>query len=558
MNEKALRKAVMPTLVVTLIFFINYWLFGMENTIIGPFLTLSFLKFQEMEDYRGCMLRSFGIYSVMAAASFVALLHPLLCLLVNGAALFWIGYFLIDEYHPLNYFPAGMALIFFQISPVSGVQVLKRILALAVSFLAVFLCLWAMRRVRGKKQTAVSLLAGQGLEACEQMMDALRRGGPQKAEELRRELCRVNRKISLKLYEANRSSLKKELEENVFCSYVTCFQMMSCLANQVLEGPEGKGALPSETKAGRNGAATEEDDELRFAQMEALQKEFKERYQKEEKRLEGNRQENQTKEWKGLEGDAWKGRRVMKDRLHFRENPMDLRSFRLRFALRQVLVMTPCLLFGMLSPWENSYWLAISVFFMMVPVYESTAKRVIQRIKGSIFGIVVCLVAFSVFRGFWARVFLMTVANFFIYYSESYTAMVACITCSALALNFGTDSYILMLGMRLLYTLLGAGIAVFANVWVFRIRAFRQCQYVMELLDGLKKQMEEASGRGWEGQQKEMNQMMVKSYLLASRMQEFNDMAKEADRQPQVDEFIKQHMMFMAKASLSSGQICSG
>ena len=153
MDKNSLKKAVLPASVVTAVFFLNYFCFGRENAIIGPFLTLSFLKFKDMEDYRGCMLRTLGVYCIMAAAAWAALLHPILTVVWNGLALFWIGYFLIDEYNPLNYFPAGMALIFFQNSPVSLGRLPLRLLALAVSFFLIFIFLgcksWPKEKVPG-------------------------------------------------------------------------------------------------------------------------------------------------------------------------------------------------------------------------------------------------------------------------------------------------------------------------------------------------------------------------------------------------------------------------
>ena len=498
---KTIKKAIMPTILVTLIFFLNYYVFGMENTIIGPFLTLSFLKFRNMEDYLGCMLRSFGIYAVMAMAAWLALLHPVLNVLCNGAALFWIGYFLIDEYNPLNYFPSGMALIFFQISPVPGRLLPLRILALFVSFFLVFLFL-EFSRLLTKPQRMVERLAKEGLGLGEEMLDALETGDYEKADSLRLELCRINREISLKIYESNRSSLKKVLVENGCCDYIACFQMMNYLATVILEQDVGEGKVQLE-------------------QLGRLLSEFKEADPK------------------------------PRPHLYFRENPLDIRSFRLRFALRQVIVMTPCLLYGCLCPWKNGYWLAISVFFMMIPVYESTFLRVSQRILGSLVGIAVCLVVYTVFPGFWARVALMTIANFFIYCSGNYASMVACITCSALAMKLGTDTDLLVLGQRFFYTLAGAVIAVAANLWVFRIRAWRQCQYVMELLNDLKGKMQQAAELIEETKRrKELDQMLVKSYLLSSRMQEFNDMAN-VHRRDDVDSFLKEHMLFTSRLILS-------
>lgn len=43
-----MRSAIAPTIVATIIFFITYFFFGMENTMIGPFATLSFLRYRNM------------------------------------------------------------------------------------------------------------------------------------------------------------------------------------------------------------------------------------------------------------------------------------------------------------------------------------------------------------------------------------------------------------------------------------------------------------------------------------------------------------------------------
>lgn len=112
-EKKMLQGAVAPTIVATLIFLITYFFFGMENTMIGPFATLSFLRCRNMCNHYECLIRNFSVYMIMAVLSFLAVLNLPLCIIVNAIALFWIACLLIDEYNPNNYFPAGMALIFF-------------------------------------------------------------------------------------------------------------------------------------------------------------------------------------------------------------------------------------------------------------------------------------------------------------------------------------------------------------------------------------------------------------------------------------------------------------
>ena len=57
-QKKMLQGAVAPTIVATLIFFITYFFFGMENTMIGPFATLSFLRCRNMCNHYECLILS--------------------------------------------------------------------------------------------------------------------------------------------------------------------------------------------------------------------------------------------------------------------------------------------------------------------------------------------------------------------------------------------------------------------------------------------------------------------------------------------------------------------
>ena len=122
-------------------------------------------------------------------------------------------------------------------------------------------------------------------------------------------------------------------------------------------------------------------------------------------------------------------------RLNFRIRKPDIRNLRFRFALRQVIVLTPCLVLAYLWQTNNIYWLVISVFFMMIPFTEYTMQRVRQRVFGTMAGIVLSFILFTVFPDFTSRVVIMTAANFLIYAADGYGPTVAFITCSALALQ---------------------------------------------------------------------------------------------------------------------------
>lgn len=129
-------------------------------------------------------------------------------------------------------------------------------------------------------------------------------------------------------------------------------------------------------------------------------------------------------------------------RLNFRIRKPDIRNLRFRFALRQVFVLTPCLVLAYLWQTDNIYWLVISVFFMMIPFTEYTMQRVRQRVFGTMAGIVLSFILFTIFPDFTSRVVIMTVANFLIYAADGYGPTVAFITCSASHCSPSTATYL--------------------------------------------------------------------------------------------------------------------
>lgn len=199
---------------------------------------------------------------------------------------------------------------------------------------------------------------------------------------------------------------------------------------------------------------------------------------------------------------------------------------RLRFALRQVIILTPCLVISYLWQSNNIYWLVISVFFMMIPFTEHTVQRVRQRIFGTMAGILLCFVFFTLFPDFASRVVIMTVANFMIYAADGYGPMVAFITCSALALQSIDSSVPIVLLQRLVYTLTGAGIALLANKYIFPVRIRKQMQYLFELLKSIRTKLTEVDAHTTPGEdmrRHQIDQLIIKSYLLSTRAENLQD-----------------------------------
>lgn len=214
-----------------------------------------------------------------------------------------------------------------------------------------------------------------------------------------------------------------------------------------------------------------------------------------------------------------------------------------------MITLTPCLLYAYISDAQNVYWLVISVFFMMIPYSEHTVQRVKQRVAGTIGGIVLCFVLFSVFQSFPARVVIMTIANFFIYGANGYTPTVVYITCSALALQTLNDTISIVLLQRLIYTLVGAGIALFANRFIFSIHSKKQMYYMKELLRKICGELAELTrsmSPGSEERRRQIDQRIIKSYLLSKRLETLHNTLPPQERDMDYISFEKEHMTFLA------------
>ncbi len=498
--KNLIEKALAPTIVVTLIFFLNYYFFGMDNTMIAPFATLSFLRFRNISNHYECMLKTFCIYIVMTLLAYFALMSLPLCIAVNAVALFWLAYWLIDEYNPTNYFPAGMALIFFQIAPArTPALLLTRIEALCASFLIIFAFIIILSLRKSAKNPLYDYIR-DGLANCRQQLAAFEIHDNTKLEILHQELCVVNKLISDEIYSYNRASIRLAAKVNWYCRYVALFQVINFFTLGYLKDKD-------------------------LEEMKQLLERFCSQFEN------------------GAPSPDYK-------RLNFRNNKPDIQAFRFRFALRLTLIVTPCLVFGFVTDFENRYWLVISVFFMMIPVYENTRQRVRQRFFGTCIGIVICFFLFSIFRQFPGRVALMTLANFMIYGSSGYGAAVVYITCSALAIQTIQAAVGTILLERLLYTGLGALIALAANKLIFPIRTRKEMFILIRRLDDIRDQMKALTVEKYPDDNErryQKDQLLIKSYLLMKRLQTYHDSLPEEEQMD--DTFLdyeKKHFAFLS------------
>lgn len=518
------RNIISPTIVATLILIVTIWLFGLENSMIGPFATISYMRVINMKNHYECMIKHFIRYGITAVAAYLAVMNLPLCIIINAAALFVMTFYLIDEYHPENHLPIGMALIFFQISQIhTPMELLKRECALAAAFVIIFAFVLIIT-LHDRRKDRFSKIIDKGFVHAERLIAASRQADEEKIRSIHLDLRKTNRMLSEEIYAYNRATFKRKGSISFYCRFVILFQVINYLTRNYKE----KGNVD------------------RAEQMLSDYKKLLTEYQP--------------------ESDYWM--------LNLRSDRLNYKDFQFRYALRMVIAMTPCMVFGYLTDIPNAYWLAFSLFYMLTPSSDDTMRSVYRRTAGTLAGILMSLVLFLIFPDITMRIIITAVLNLFIYSAKNYIFSVAYITCATLAMqtvDLNTGGAMLRC---VIFTVAGALIAVFVNRFVFPVHTSVQISLILEYLKKIRKTLKQISNHafmsgeeslqiqkeyllsdGWqhdEIQRRHLtDQLCIRSYLMTARLQELDESRPEDKRMVYFD-IEKEHMNFMASLLLDS------
>ena len=427
--RKCVKQALPPTIIVTGIFFLNYFCFGPENASIGPVAALLFNKYRNRNGRYECLIMDFLVCEVLAAAAFAACLNLPMSILVNAVVFFWIACVYINDYSPANHFPIGIAYIFFLISPAGDVAALGvRAAALVVSF-SILLLFLVIYTHAFSDYPAHRKAIEEGFENCRQQLSRNEKD-PAGREELQEDLNKISVRCCREIWEFNRSVIRPRNKANFYCRFIVFFIVFSYLMDN-------------------------SDNDADYEHAKKLYEKY----------------------WDDFQN--MKPRAIYK-RLHFRLEPLGIHNFRVRFALREAIVLVICIAFARISGLENVYWMVLCAFFLITPYSDLSTDKVKRRVIGTIVGVALCQIAFPLLPGFTGRAVLMTIANFFSYFGGGYDLAVICITCAVTALSEINGFVSRMLLERLIYNLLGSLIAVFANKFIFPIHTVNNLNYASE------------------------------------------------------------------------------
>jgi uncharacterized membrane protein YccC len=163
--------------------------------------------------------------------------------------------------------------------------------------------------------------------------------------------------------------------------------------------------------------------------------------------------------------------------LHF-QSPAFKHALRVAIACLVGFAVSKVLAYG-----QHSYWILLTIAFILKPAFSLTKTRNVERIWGTVaggaLGVLFLLLVKNTTAQFWVMVLLMTGA--FTFLRTRYVVMVICTTAYILILfQFLNIPFITVVGERIFDTVLGCAIAFSAGYFLFPDWEAQQLKKYME------------------------------------------------------------------------------
>lgn len=145
------------------------------------------------------------------------------------------------------------------------------------------------------------------------------------------------------------------------------------------------------------------------------------------------------------------------------KNNISKDSLKFTFALRAAIVTSVGVFIVGLFDLEYGKWMIFSLSAIVQPYLESSKTKGKDRVVGTVVGLIIFVVLFSIFKDSSARTFIILATGYISNYQTRYRNQMVCTTVSALGGASLVTNVSQLSFERLIFVLLGTGIAVLAN-----------------------------------------------------------------------------------------------
>ncbi|HAT4156921.1 Inner membrane protein YccS [Clostridium perfringens] len=515
---KTLKKALPPTILSMVLLLVNLKFFGLSNIIIAIYMTLTFIRMRTYLIIENNIFKPLFIQLAIGVLASVASMGGLLEVLINFFGIIILVYLLTDEYNPDSYFPYLMAFVLLQMFPVKFDQISNRLLGIFVSYIIVYLALMIVSP-KGEDNKIQELIKS-GFENIHSQFKNLYYDDIDKVKSEQIELFDICRELNRFVYSGGR---RKYYQIMIAFQHINNIIHDLKSSKEIIE--ENKKEFKRFYKLFKYLENNFKDYKLCAERLEEFEKEFK-FHNKNLTFYTSLVLRYLSESIEHLNYHRFNLRKF----LNFKNNKdyfqvyskynLKLNEFKLRFAIRMSVIVTLAFFVIRRFSLPKGYWLPMTVFILALPFYEDSKARVYARFRGTILGVIVAFLLFSVFKGQEMHFVIILVTTFFMYAFKDYATMSIYVTCYALAITTISMSDGEAVILRLLYTGIAAIVVLFANKFILPNKNHVELINMVKKLIDLDKVMitkaREALEKDFD--EMELRRIIYSSYLISGRI----------------------------------------
>ena len=469
MDKKKIITNTIMFFITTAIVILFAALFGGENILVGVQGTAAVL-FLLNTDYSLNPIRN-TIYFVLlevgiGVATYIASLNPYLALIITFLVIFYIFYnFSFNTKKPL-FLPFFLAYIYMLYDPVTMIQLPKRIIGLVVCGLAIML-LQILANKNKLKRESISKL-NSSLETIDKQIKLSSSDSEEKLKLNKDTASKLNELIEYFTYAINQNQSKVTIDLVKYLSIAQFLDSLNIDLNRTNGFTDIKSLLNvlDSIKLYINDKVAIDDVLDTISSCKSKNSEIYPYLL---------RLERELKETNADEVISNYSRNEFLKQFNLK-NDIQRKSVRFTFAFRGALLMSIGVFLVALFNIENGKWIIFTLGAINQPYLDKATVKLRDRIIGTIGGVAIFLVVYSIVTGDSARMSLLLIVGYAMNYITKYTYSVVCITLFALgSISVGANiPYIAT--QRLIFILIGCIIAIIADKLIFPTYAYKYTQ----------------------------------------------------------------------------------
>lgn len=492
MDKKKVGKTLLFAIITVVLMTFYTSAFGLENGGVGMMIALTSYAFTRIDltsypIYKTAIFICLNVY--LAISSYFITINPFLGFLINTINLFSISFIYMREFKSSVSYLFLMTYIIMWEEPTTLEHLPKRILAIVLGVLIIIIINFIFNKNKFKK-ISKNIILGI-IKDLQTEIEHILNGNCKKEEN--RHIHKELRKLMLLLDERNSNALMSNNKDNIYFNIILILERLNTIIYNKGKGNLNKNSKKDYLEILKSQLATLEnalnkkvfleDDNSIFKDLSEKYKSYEEDKREAREGIELIRMlrimVNHLNNYKQDEV-----KRIYESKKNFKElirnkSIWGLRNLGMSYSFKVALTVAITMFFVEIFKLPQGKWMVTTVFVLIQPFKEDTVTKAKNRFKGTVLGVSMYLIIYTLIPKAIPIQLLMLTLLFCYYMFTDYDKKVVCMALLILSLE-GHGQVWIPAFHRFIYIFIGAIIALIANKYFF---PYSKCNIINDLKD---------------------------------------------------------------------------